>query len=133
VLVSATIDGVDPSDQSYMNAASPFTEISVEELSQKLSTDEGKVQFIDVREPQEIEVASLDRFANYPLSQSRQWSDNIASELDPHAETIVICHHGMRSAQMCQWLASQGFSNVKNVVGGIDAYAIAVDANVPRY
>jgi rhodanese-related sulfurtransferase len=39
----------------------------------------------------------------------------------------------MRSAQMCQWLAQQGFTNVINIAGGIDAYSNLVDASVPRY
>ncbi|MFM5983552.1 MAG: rhodanese-related sulfurtransferase, partial [Sphaerospermopsis kisseleviana] len=39
----------------------------------------------------------------------------------------------MRSAQMCQWLVSQGFTNVKNIIGGIDAYSILVDPVIPRY
>ncbi|MDW8452067.1 MAG: hypothetical protein RML39_01250 [Oscillatoriaceae cyanobacterium SKYGB_i_bin93] len=46
---------------------------------------------------------------------------------------MVLCHHGIRSAYMCKWLSQQGFTNVKNVVGGIDAYALAVDPKVPRY
>jgi rhodanese-related sulfurtransferase len=49
------------------------------------------------------------------------------------AETLVICHHGIRSLQMCQWLQSQGFTNVKNINGGIDAYSLLVDSNIPRY
>jgi rhodanese-related sulfurtransferase len=44
-----------------------------------------------------------------------------------------MCHHGMRSAQMCQWLTQQGFTNVKNIVGGIDAYSVGVDSSIPRY
>ncbi len=48
-------------------------------------------------------------------------------------ETLVLCHHGIRSAQMCQWLVDQGFTNVKNIMGGIDAYSILVDPSVPQY
>ncbi|MEO0377612.1 MAG: rhodanese-related sulfurtransferase, partial [Cyanobacteria bacterium P01_A01_bin.17] len=42
-------------------------------------------------------------------------------------------HHGLRSAQMCQWLMRQGFTDVKNVAGGIDAYTRKVDPTLPRY
>jgi len=45
----------------------------------------------------------------------------------------VLCHHGIRSGQMCQWLRSQGFTAVRNITGGIDAYSQQVDASVPRY
>ena len=93
----------------------------------------GPVQLIDVREPQEVEIAALPDFIVLPLSQYADWADKILVELDPTVETIVMCHHGLRSAQMCQWLQRQGFENVKNLSGGIDAYACAVDPALPRY
>jgi rhodanese-related sulfurtransferase len=43
-----------------------------------------------------------------------------------------MCHHGVRSAQMCHWLSQQGFSQLYNLTGGIDAYAL-IDSNIPRY
>jgi len=108
-------------------------EISVEELAQLLAEPEGDRQLVDVREPQELEIAALPGFINLPLSNYSQWSEQIATYLDPTKETLVLCHHGMRSAQMCQWLLSQGFTNVKNVGGGIHAYAVMVDPAVPTY
>lgn len=107
-------------------------QISVEEFAvQRASGSE--LQLIDVREPSELAIASLDGFMNLPLSQFEQWSEQVPTLLDPHAETIVMCHHGMRSAQMCQWLAHQGFTNVKNLAGGIAAYANQIDPSVPQY
>ena len=53
-------------------------------------------------------------------------------ELDPAAETVVICHHGLRSAYVTQALNRVGFQKVINLEGGLDAYA-AVDDSVPRY
>ena len=108
-------------------------EISVEQLAVYLQQPNLSGQFIDVREPQEVTMASLPGFANLPLSDFSKWSENIHTDFDPDAETIVICHHGMRSAQMCYWLQTQGFTNVKNVTGGIDAYSVLVDPKVPRY
>ena len=107
-------------------------EITVDQLATLLQ-EEGDRQFVDVREPQELELAHLEGFVNLPLSQHGDWSTDIHSRLDVNKETLVLCHHGMRSAQMCQWLISQGFTNVKNVAGGIDAYSCIVDAVVPRY
>jgi rhodanese-related sulfurtransferase len=98
-----------------------------------LAGEGGAIQLIDVREPQELEMASLDGFLNYPLGSYGEWAERILTELDPQAETWVLCHHGMRSAQMCQWLSSQGFTQVKNITGGIDAYSARVDRTVPRY
>jgi rhodanese-related sulfurtransferase len=110
----------------------PFDEISVTELANRLA-DADHRQFVDVREPQELAIASLPGFINLPLSEYEQWSQNIQQHLEPTLETIVLCHHGMRSAQMCGWLASQGFTNLHNVIGGIAAYAQLVDRSVPQY
>ncbi|HEY9736519.1 MAG TPA: rhodanese-like domain-containing protein, partial [Trichocoleus sp.] len=90
-------------------------------------------QLIDVREPSELALAALDGFENLPLSEFADWSESIHSRFDSDKETIVMCHHGMRSAQMCYWLAQQGFTNLKNLAGGIDAYSVVVDRSVPRY
>jgi rhodanese-related sulfurtransferase len=108
--------------------------ISVEELAIHLNSgDLVSLQLIDVREPEEVEIAAIEGFRNLPLSAYADWSGKIATMFDPHIETLVLCHHGMRSDQMCQWLISQGFTNVKNISGGIAAYAIAVDPSVPQY
>ena len=111
----------------------PFSEITVEELAKRLSSNEGTLQLIDVREPQEIALSRLDGFVNLPLSEYEQWSQQVPVHFDAHAETLVLCHHGVRSAQMCQWLVTQGFTNVKNIKGGISAYSILVDPSVPQY
>lgn len=111
-----------------------FAKLTVEELAARLvSPDMENVQLIDVREPHEIEIAALPEFQNLPLSESEQWVDSITERFDPNAETIVLCHHGLRSAHMCQWLIGRGFTKVYNVEGGIDAYSIVVDRSVPRY
>ncbi|MDA0266650.1 MAG: rhodanese-like domain-containing protein [Cyanobacteria bacterium] len=111
----------------------PFTEIDVNALAEVLSAKPSVVQLIDVREPQELALAAIAGFTNLPLSQFSAWQDQIHSQFEADQETIVLCHHGMRSAQMCQWLSGQGFTQVKNVVGGIDAYSAKVDPAVPRY
>jgi rhodanese-related sulfurtransferase len=111
----------------------PIAPISVQELASRLTAPGDRPQLIDVREPEELAIAKLEGFLNFPLSQFSQWSESIHAQLDPQAETIVLCHHGVRSAQMCHWLLQQGFKQVKNVTGGIEAYAVAVDATVPRY
>ncbi|MGM3305347.1 rhodanese-like domain-containing protein [Anabaena sp. WFMT] len=111
----------------------PFASISVEELAQRLAAGDSSLQLMDVREPQEVEIASLEGFVNLPLSEFAEWGEQVPTRFDPHAETLVLCHHGVRSAQMCQWLVAQGFTNVKNITGGISAYSILVDSSVPQY
>ncbi|WP_427162172.1 rhodanese-like domain-containing protein [Aliinostoc sp. HNIBRCY26] len=111
----------------------PITQISVEELAQRLATNDASIQLIDVREPQEVALAKINGFVNLPLSEFAQWSEQIHTNFEHDAETLVLCHHGMRSAQMCQWLMAQGFTNVKNIAGGIDAYSLVVDSSIPQY
>lgn len=109
-------------------------QISVEELAIRMAEQTSQMlQLIDVREPDEIAIAHIEGFINLPLSQFGDWSVSIHTQCDRHAETLVLCHHGMRSAQMCHWLVNQGFTNVKNIAGGIDAYSNLVDRNVPQY
>ncbi|MBR8837537.1 MAG: rhodanese-related sulfurtransferase [Stigonema ocellatum SAG 48.90 = DSM 106950] len=111
----------------------PITQISVEELAQRLSSHDPSIQLVDVREPQELAIADIKDFVNLPLSEFSDWAEQIPTRFDPDAETLVLCHHGMRSAQMCHWLISQGFTNVKNIAGGIDAYSRLVDPSIPQY
>lgn len=108
-------------------------EISVEELAEKLANQDETLQLIDVRERNEAKIACLKGFALLPLTEFSEWSEQLIVSLNPEAETLVMCHHGMRSAQMCQWLIQNGFTNVKNVAGGIDAYSYLVDPSIYRY
>lgn len=111
---------------------SPIPEIDVNRLTTLLASN-ASIQLIDVREQSEADIAQIPGFTLYPLSEFEQWSEQILRDLKPEVETIVICHHGMRSAQLCQWLTTRGFSQVKNVMGGIDAYSRLVDFSIRRY
>jgi rhodanese-related sulfurtransferase len=111
-----------------------FGQITVEELGRYLAeTNADRLQLVDVREPYEIELAALPGFVAFPLSEFAEWCGEIDDRLNRDTETLVLCHHGVRSAQMCQWLSDRGFTQVKNILGGIDAYSILVDRSVPRY
>ncbi|WP_338441535.1 rhodanese-like domain-containing protein [Synechococcus elongatus IITB4] len=111
-----------------------FTEIDPQTFAERQTAQPAPDwQLIDVREPAEVELASLPGFRVYSLSRYAEWADRIGQDLDRSKETIVLCHHGMRSAQMCQWLLTQGFEHVVNLRGGIDAYSRLVDARVPLY
>ena len=54
-------------------------------------------------------------------------------ELEPARETVVICHHGSRSALVARFLSRSGFGKVLNLEGGLDAYSLNADPSVPRY
>jgi rhodanese-related sulfurtransferase len=116
-----------------MNFTSYLPEITVQELSLLLEKNDRDVQLIDVREPEEVAIASIEGFKIFPLSQFAQWSEQIKMELNLEKETIVMCHHGVRSAQMCHWLLNNGFTNVKNLSGGIHSYSLYIDSNIPLY
>ena len=84
---------------------------------------------VDVREPEEYELARVEGARLLPLSLFNEW----APSLDPERETVFICHHGIRSAQVCAFLARQGFRKLYNLAGGIDRWSTDVDPSVPRY
>lgn len=110
-----------------------YEEISVTDLKERLDSGLSGAQLVDVRELSELAASRLEGAVNLPLSQFQVWSGRLEEYLDPTLETLVLCHHGMRSAQMCSYLLQRGFENVKNVSGGIDAYALHADPRVPRY
>ncbi|MBY0273938.1 hypothetical protein K2Z84_01260 [Candidatus Binatia bacterium] len=104
------------------------SEISVTDLSRRIAEPNAPV-VLDVREPQEIAIARFPGALEIPM----QSVPSRIAELDPNAEVFVLCHHGMRSAHVAEYLAEQGFTRVGNVTGGIDAWALMVDPSVPRY
>ena len=110
-----------------------LVEITVKELAAKIAAGGDGLQLVDVREVGELEIASIEGCLNVPLCEYEFWQTDIHTQLEREAETLVLCHHGMRSAQMCHWLMSQGFTNVKNISGGIDAYSIQVDHSIVQY
>ena len=102
--------------------------ITVQELKQKLDRGE-KVVLIDVREPWEYNIAKIEGAQLIPLG-------TLAAEykkLDPNTEIVMHCLMGMRSMDATQFLLQQGFKNVKNLTGGINAWSLQVDPSVPRY
>lgn len=84
---------------------------------------------IDVREVLEHEMARIEGARLLPLSVFNEW----VGTLDAEAEIVVMCHHGIRSAQVCAFLARQGFGKLSNLAGGIDRWSREVDADVPLY
>jgi adenylyltransferase/sulfurtransferase len=103
--------------------------MTVEELKARRDAGE-RFRLIDVREAHEYHVAKIEGAELRPLGQIMQW----AAELPDKNEAIVLhCHHGMRSDRACQFLAAQGFTNLKNLLGGIDDWSLKVDPSVPRY
>ena len=104
-------------------------EISATELKQRL--DQGDdIQIIDVREPNEYEVARIPGSKLIPLKEVVGRAD----EIDPNRETVVHCKMGGRSAKAIEALQRSGFQGrLVNLRGGITAWSNEVDPSVPKY
>jgi rhodanese-related sulfurtransferase len=106
-----------------------YQNLTVEEVQQKLDRGDS-FRLIDVREQNEHAVARIEGAELLPLSQAQQWIETVPQD----QEVVLFCHHGARSAQVAQFLASQrGHRNVANMLGGINEWSLRVDPSVPRY
>ena len=106
-----------------------FSVITAPELKTKLDAGD-KFRLIDVREAHEYDHAKIAGAELKPLGQIMQWSLELA---DKDEAIVLHCHYGMRSDRACQFLAAQGFGNLKNLIGGIDEWSLKIDPNVLRY
>ena len=86
---------------------------------------------LDVREADEVETARIEGARWIPLGELAARIDELAAWRD--RELVVHCHHGGRSAKACRLLADHGFRGVRNLAGGIEAWSLTVDPDVPRY
>lgn len=105
-------------------------QISPQNLADHLATG-APVYLLDVRQPEEHEFAALPGSVLIPLNELPQRLD----ELQPPdgALVVVYCHHGVRSLHAATFLERAGYESVASLTGGIDAWSLQVDAEVPRY
>jgi len=101
--------------------------LSVSELQQRLA--DASITLLDVREADELEIAAITPALHIPLQQLPRR----LAELNPQAPIAVLCHHGMRSEMAARFLISNGFDQVANVAGGIDAWSLEIDPRITRY
>ena len=101
-------------------------EVEVLELQKMLKNNE--VVLLDVREPYEIEICNVKGSLFIPMNEIPQ---NI-EQLDKEKRYAVICHSGVRSLHVSNYLSSLGYSAL-NVIGGIERWATVVDKNMKRY
>jgi adenylyltransferase/sulfurtransferase len=116
-----------PSHDHEAGSAGTDLDITARGLAQRLKTE--KPVLLDVREPHELEISNLPGSINIPLGSLAAR----LSELDSAREMIVYCKSGSRSARALELLASAGFRKVKNLKGGINAWAREVDPELPIY
>ena len=110
-----------------MERTPDYETIAPRELKDRLDAGD-RPELLDVREPWEFKLTRIEGSRLVPMGELAER----VSELDPQAETVVICHRGTRSAYVTQALERAGFRKVFNLEGGLDAYA-DVDESVSRY
>ncbi len=103
-------------------------QIDVETFDRLLRTS-ADVTVLDVREPWEREICSIDPSLAIPLGQLPDRLDGIPRS----GALVVLCHHGVRSLRATLWLQGQGFPAAVNLDGGIDAWADRIDRTMTRY
>jgi rhodanese-related sulfurtransferase len=103
--------------------------MSATALKNYLQQSEQSPLLLDVRETWEYEICRLEGARLVPMRHIPA----ALRELDRERETVVICHHGIRSRQVAMFLEHQGFSKVINMEGGVAAWAREVDPDMPTY
>jgi rhodanese-related sulfurtransferase len=105
-----------------------MSEITPQELKQRLDAGSGPV-LVDVRQDWETKLCRLPNAVHIPIEEI----ELRVEELDPNDEIVVYCHQGVRSAAVAEFLRGLGFTNVRNLMGGLDYWARAVDPRMRRY
>jgi rhodanese-related sulfurtransferase len=103
-------------------------EITPAQLEERLARGDRPV-LLDVRQSHELAICRLDGVVHIPLDEL----PSRAQELDPEAEIVCICHHGMRSASAAAFLESRDFGRMVNLTGGMAAWASDVDPTMASY
>jgi molybdopterin/thiamine biosynthesis adenylyltransferase/rhodanese-related sulfurtransferase len=119
--------GVPGISQDEGNAGDDW-EITAADLAKRLGAS-NSIRLIDVREPHELAISRLARAENFPLGELAEH----LSELDSSQEIVLICRSGSRSRRALEYLVGAGFRKIKNLQGGINAWAREVDTSLPVY
>jgi rhodanese-related sulfurtransferase len=101
------------------------------EVKQRLAAGEPLV-LIDVRQPEEHAIARIEGGELIPMNTVPAAVQRLEEKAES-ATLIVFCHHGVRSANVVNWLRGQGISECQSMAGGIDRWSTDVDSSVPRY
>lgn len=104
-------------------------QMTVHQLKERLDRPGPKPVILDVREGWELGICALPGSTHIPMGQIPARLD----ELDPGRETVVVCHHGVRSLRVAYFLASRGFGALYNLQGGVDAWAREIDPAMRKY
>ena len=131
VATGPTTSNAAPADAASSDAASPDATaraITPDALAARLARGD-RLVVLDVREGWEVEIAAVEGSVHLPMAEVPRRH----TELPRDREIVVLCHHGMRSAMVADYLRSAGFPRVLNLTGGIDRWSVTVDRSVARY
>ena len=103
-------------------------EISPQDLKARLDRNDWPV-LVDVRDDWETKLCRLENALHIPMEELEFRTE----ELNQQDEIVVYCHHGVRSAAVADYLRGLGFARVRNLAGGLDAWAATVDRSMRRY
>lgn len=103
-------------------------EITPREFARRRQGGE-ELLLLDVREPWERETAAIADSVHIPMGDV----PSRLQEIDPDATIVVVCHHGVRSLAVTDFLRKQGYESVQSLAGGIHRWSVEVDSAVPRY
>ncbi len=104
-------------------------QVSVTELAQWLRNGSDRLLLLDVREPGERALARIEPSLHIPMGEV----ESRFSEIPTDRKIVVYCHYGNRSLAVASYLESEGYADVLNLAGGIDAWSEEVNPVVPRY
>jgi len=108
------------------------TPLEIDCLATKARLDAGDdLLLLDCREPDEYATAKISQATLVPMSELAARVAELESH--KHKPIIVHCHHGGRSLRVAKWLREQGFPHTQSMAGGIDAWSLQIDPDVPRY
>jgi rhodanese-related sulfurtransferase len=99
------------------------------QLKKRLDDARSRPLLLDIREPWEYGICRIEGSENVPMAQL---ATRMAG-LERDREAVIICHHGLRSRQVAEYLCSLGHGGVFNLEGGLDAWARTIDPDMPQY
>ena len=102
-------------------------EITVSETADLLK--QGKIKLLDVRSPEEYRIASVPG----SVLVDQDLAQEIMQTWPKETAIVTMCHHGMRSLDAAAYLRGHGFANTRSMTGGIDAWSLNIDSEIPRY
>ena len=110
-----------------------MSQIKIEQLAPHEVRDQlhenAEIKLLDVRGPDEHRLASIEG----AILISETLIEEILQSWPKETQMILHCHHGFRSQQACEFLQAQGFQNLANMTGGIDAWSQEIDPTIKRY